>query len=103
MKDAFHVNLAGKGYRFDAGWQNCGMAGIRGTAFRAAYLFLNICFQPRQGLVPLPGDSIQGIAGFMKGPGLKLEEIFAPAANTSNQARALENAKVFGNRLSRQG
>jgi hypothetical protein len=56
--------------------------------------------QPRQRVVPLAGDAVEGAAGFVDRLGLELEEPFASLSKASDEAGVLEHAKMLGDGLS---
>ena len=64
--------------------------------------FLDKRLQPRERLVPLPGDAIEGTSRFIERLRLELEEVLASPANAPNQAGVLEHPKVLGDRLARE-
>jgi hypothetical protein len=59
--------------------------------------------QSRQRIVPLTGDAIEGAARLVDRLRLELEELFASLSNASDEAGVLEDAKMLGDRLPREG
>jgi hypothetical protein len=66
-------------------------------------LLLDESLEPREGIIPLAGDSVEGTAGLVEWLGLELEEILSAAADIADEAGVLEDAKMFGDRLAGEG
>src|SRR5438128_1574296 len=65
--------------------------------------FLDERLEPREGIIPLSGDSIECSSRFIERIGLKLEDVFAPPVNAPDEAGTLEHLKVLGDRLAGEG
>src|SRR5690348_14494028 len=59
-------------------------------------------FQPIERLIPLLGDAGEILAGVFERLGIQLEATLPPFANAADEACALEDAQMFGYRLSRE-
>ena len=55
--------------------------------------------EPGEGFVPLPGDAIEGLAGFFEPLGTQFEEVFAALAHASNEAGILQDQQVLSDGL----
>src|SRR5260221_8771529 len=65
-------------------------------------LVLDKRFQPRERVIPLPGDAIEGAPGLVEPPRVELEEVLAPLMNAPDEAGVSKNPEMFGDRLARE-